>query len=114
MRLWPGSGARVRWGGGVVEALNPTNERRCVLRPRGIALQYALDFTGGDREGRLGGGRQEGMFDTAPKQLGAALGLLDRLFHHRRPIGDRGVRFSGRGTGVIYDPVASSIRCASD
>ena len=44
------------------------------------------------------------MFDTAVKQLGAALGLLGMLFHHRRPIGDTGVGFTGRGTGVIYDP----------
>ena len=44
------------------------------------------------------------MFDTAVEQLGAALGLLGQLFHHRRPIGVTRVGFTGRGTGVIYDP----------
>ena len=53
---------------------------------------------------RLERGGQEGTFYTAVKQLGVALGLLGQPFHHRRPVGDRGVRFPGRGTGVIYHP----------
>ena len=60
---------------------------------------------------------------TLPHSLGHSLGLvhlglllldplthrrmgifpIGQLFHHRRPIGDRGFRFPGRGTGVIYD-----------